>query len=159
MAKRWRAAHFITNELDTMFLFCEALRIGVDDDLRAWAAANPVKSYWDDLCEKFPAAKKLKPGRYYGCPQTLYHGEENPSCPKSGGCNTCWDAPLGTWGEKVVLDERTPPDNGDAACMSCRYEECDVYQEPCLKCVHGEGKTENYRASAAEMERRRKNGR
>lgn len=157
MAKRWvkhNKGSATTNSLYELIARSEIADYEIET-LRAWAAANPVKSYKDDFFEKFPNAPRANSGRPLVCTSTIYGLKP---CPGSGDCHKCWDAPLGTWDSTApVLDERTPPDNGDVACQSCKYMRLVEYNQPCARCEHNSGKEHNYiAASATEMERRRK---
>lgn len=99
----------------------DVLRVGFDtakaeSGIRAWAAANPVKSYKDDFFEKFPNAPRGGKGYEQYPTANLY--TVYPVCKekdKEFYADTSdrdawdkplgyWDAPLGAWGEKEKDD-------------------------------------------------------
>lgn len=85
---------------------------GAVDALRAWAAANPVKTYKDDFFEKLSGAGKQPDGYPLLHVISLYEiaesrrdeyrkAKHHDEWDKPIGY---WNAPLGTWGEKEKND-------------------------------------------------------
>lgn len=108
MAKRWLEVNTPSELNGDTWNFCiRVLRIDGDfeklsEKLRAWAAANPAKTYRDDFFEKFPGAMRSDYGTPRTCIANVYGARW---CPPDAECRTCWEAPLGTWGEKEKKDD------------------------------------------------------
>jgi hypothetical protein len=93
-------------------------QIGV---LRRWAAENPPKG-----------AKPAKPGV---C----------ATCANDGvACGNCKHNPDVVDHFARRKDAPTPPDDGTTACSSCKYEDHDCDETPCVDCVHNDGEDEHY---------------